>query len=104
MITDTDGSLVWMADSSGFYYVRTDENHRPAEVFRHTLGSDPAADVRVFEERDPGLFIHIRRSQSGRFAFISVDDHDSSEIHLLDLADANATPRLVEPRAPESAL
>jgi oligopeptidase B len=100
VITDTDGSLVWMADSNGFYYVRTDENHRPAEVFRHTLGSDPAADVRVFEERDPGLFIHIRRSTSGRFAFISVDDHDSSQIYLLDLADAHATPRLVEPRAP----
>ena len=100
VIADTDGSLVWMADSSGFYYVRTDENHRPAEVFRHRIGSDPAADVRVFEEHDPGLFIHIGRSQSARFAIISVDDHDSSETHLLDLADASATPFLVEPRAP----
>jgi oligopeptidase B len=100
VIADTDGSLVWMADSSGFYYVRTDENHRPAEVFRHRIGSDPAADVRVFEEHDPGLFIHIRRSQSARFAIISVDDNDSSETHLLDLADASATPFLVEPRAP----
>ncbi len=86
--------------SLGFYYVRTDENHRPAEVFRHRIGSDPSADVLVFAEHDPGLFIHIRRSQSGRFAIISVDDHDSSEFHLLDLADANATPHLVEPRAP----
>jgi oligopeptidase B len=100
VIPDTGGSLVWMADSSGFYYVRTDENHRPAEVFRHLTGSDPQADVRVFEEHDPGLFIHIRRSQSARFAIISVDDHDSSEIHLLDLADANAIAFLVEPRAP----
>jgi oligopeptidase B len=99
-VHDTDGSLVWMADSSGFYYVRTDENHRPAEVFRHKIGSDPSMDVRVFAEHDPGLFIHIRRSQSGRFAIISVDDHDSSEIHLIDLSDANATSRLVEPRAP----
>lgn len=100
VITDTDGSLVWMSDSSGFYYVRTDENHRPAEVFRHRIGSDPAADVCIFEARDPGLFIHIRRSQSGRFAMISVEDHDSSEIHLIDLADASASPRLIEPRAP----
>ncbi|MGH6863763.1 MAG: S9 family peptidase, partial [Methylocella sp.] len=45
-------------------------------------------------------FIHIGRSQSARFAIISVDDNDSSECHLLDLADGNATPRLVEPRAP----
>jgi oligopeptidase B len=100
VVADSDGSFVWMADSSGFYYVRTDENHRPSEVYRHKIGCDPADDVRVFEEHNPGLFIHIRRSQSGRFAIISVDDHDSSEIHLLDLADANAAPFLVEPRAP----
>ena len=98
-VTDTDGTLVWMADSRGFYYVRTDENHRPAEVFRHRIGSDPAADVRVFEARNPGLFIHLRRSQSARFAILSVDDHDSSEIHLIDLADGRAESRLVEPRA-----
>jgi oligopeptidase B len=100
VITDTDGSFVWMADSRGFYYVRTDENHRPAEIFRHRIGTDPSADVRVFESRDPGLFIFLRRSQSGRFAIISVADHDSSECYLLDLADGNATARLVEPRAP----
>ncbi|MGH6935301.1 MAG: S9 family peptidase, partial [Methylocella sp.] len=100
VIADTGGDLVWMTDSLGFYSVRTDENHRPAEVFRHRIGSDPSADVCVFEEHDPGLFIHIRRSQSARFAIISVDDHDSSACHLLDLADGNATPRLVEPRAP----
>jgi oligopeptidase B len=100
VVPSTDGHLVWMVDSSGFYYVRTDENHRPAGVFRHGTGSDPSTDVRVFKTDDPGLFIHIRRSQSARFAIISVDDHDSSEIHLLDLLDANAMPRLVEPRAP----
>ncbi len=100
VIADTGGDLVWMTDSLGFYYVRTDENHRPAEVFRHRIGSDPSADALVFAEHDPGLFIYIRRSQSGRFAIISVEDHDSSECHLLDLADGNATPQLVEPRAP----
>lgn len=100
VVTDTDGNLVWLADSSGFYYVRTDENHRPAEVFRHITGSDPSTDICVFEEHDPGLFIHLRRSQTGRFAIISVGDHDSSEIHLIDLFDARATSRLIEPRAP----
>lgn len=99
-VPDTDGSIVWMADSSGFYYIRTDENHRPAEVCRHKTGSDPSSDICVFSEHDPRLFIHIRRSQSARFLIIGVDDHDSSEIHLLDLADANAMPWLVEPRAP----
>jgi oligopeptidase B len=100
VIENTGGELVWMRDSLGFYYVRMDENHRPAEVFRHRISTHPTDDTRVFEERDPGLFIHIRRSQSARFAIISVDDHDSSECYLLDLADGNAAPRLIEPRVP----
>jgi oligopeptidase B len=98
-IADTDGSLVWMAGSSGFYYVRVDENHRPAEVFRHQIGTDPATDALVFEERDPRWFIHIRRSQSAAFAIISVSDHDSSECHFLDLGDSKARPRLIEARS-----
>ncbi|QBR72501.1 S9 family peptidase [Beijerinckiaceae bacterium] len=100
VITDTDGSFVWMTDSNGFYYVRTDENHRPAEVYRHRIGTDPSADICVFEAHDPGLFIFLKHSQSGRFAVISIADHDSSECHLLDLADLSATARPVEPRAP----
>lgn len=99
-IADCDGSFVWMADSGGFYYVRVDANHRPAEVLRHRIGEDPAQDVLVFEERDPRWFIHIRRSQSAAFAIIRVSDHDSSECHLLDLRAPDARPRLVEPRAP----
>ncbi|WP_036255683.1 S9 family peptidase [Methylocapsa acidiphila] len=99
-IVETNGSFVWMTDSLGFYYVRVDENHRPAAIFRHRIGDDPAKDALIFEERDPGTFIYIRRSQSGAFAIISVSDHDSSECRLLDLRDPDARPRLVEPRAP----
>ncbi|VFU10350.1 S9 family peptidase [Methylocella tundrae] len=100
IVKDTDGSLVWTADSGSFYYVRVDEHHRPAAVFRHRLGEDPSTDALIFEERDPRWFIHVRRSQSGAFGIISVSDHDASECHLLDLHDPAARPRLIEPRAP----
>jgi oligopeptidase B len=100
VVGDTDGDIVWTTDSHGFYYVRMDENHRPAEVLRHRIGTASSADIRVFEARDPGLFVRLRRSQSERFAIITVDDHDSSECYLLDLADSDAMPRLIEPRAP----
>jgi oligopeptidase B len=99
-VADTDGSIVWMEDSQGFYYVRVDANHRACEVFRHRLGTDPKSDVLVFAEHDPRWFLNIRRAQSGTHAIIRVSDHDSSECHLLDLADPAAKPVLVEPRAP----
>ena len=67
---------------------------------RHEVGADPSDDAVIFEERDPRWFLHIRRSQSGAFAIVSVSDHDASECRLIDLTDPAAKPRLIEPRAP----
>ncbi|WP_395698130.1 S9 family peptidase [Methylocella sp.] len=100
VVADTDGSFVFGADSAHFYYVRIDDDNRPAQVLRHRLGEDPARDEIVFAEADPRWFIHLKRSQSGAFAVISVSDHDAAEAWLIDLADPQARPRRVEPRAP----
>lgn len=100
MVADTDGSIVWLAASQGFYYVHVDANHRTSQVFRHVLGTDPQTDQLVFEEPDPRWFVHIRRSQSRAYAIITVSDHDASESYLLALDSLDAKPRLVEPRAP----
>jgi oligopeptidase B len=100
VVPDTDGSLVWMADSHGFYYVRVDTNHRTSEVYRHRLGTEPTDDQLVFAEHDPRWFIGLWKSESGRFAIIRVSDHETSECHLLDLCDPAGKPCLVEPRSP----
>ncbi len=97
-IGDTEGEAVWTADSRAFYYVRLDANHRPTHVYRHRLGADPAADEPVYEEKDPGWFINVSRGASRRFAIIDVNDHDSAEAWLIDLADASGRPRLVAAR------
>ncbi len=38
-IEATTGEVVWSADASAFFYVAVDENHRPARVLRHRLGT-----------------------------------------------------------------
>src|SRR4029077_13669049 len=48
----------------------------------------------VYEERDSRFFVSLGRTQSGRFADISVHDHETSESWLIDLTDADAKPRL----------
>lgn len=95
------GPVVWTADARAFYYTRLDSNHRPSKVFRHRLGTPPQDDVLVFEEANPAYFVALSRLQSGAFAEISSHDHDSSEGYLLDLADPEAKPRLIAPRAPK---
>ncbi|GAC1332892.1 MAG: S9 family peptidase [Beijerinckiaceae bacterium] len=97
-VSDADGTVVWSADSKAFYYVHVDENHRTSQVFRHRVGTPAATDELILEELDPGWFIHIRRSHSGRFAIVSMRDHDSAECHLIDLQDDRAEARLVTRR------
>jgi oligopeptidase B len=98
IVPDATGSIVWTSDASAFYYVRLDRNHRPSRVFRHRLGMPVEDDVLVYEETAPGYFVSVGHTQSRRFAEISVYDHETSECWLLDLADANASPRLVAAR------
>jgi oligopeptidase B len=98
VVPDATGTAVWTQDASAFYYVRLDQDHRPAGAFRHRVGTPIAEDVRVFAQPDPGLFISIGRHSSGRFANISAHDHETSEVWLVDLASPDAKPTLVAPR------
>ena len=98
LVEETDGGVVWTADSKAFFYVKLDDNHRPMQVWRHRLGTAQADDILVYEEKDSGWFTHIHESASGRFCVIAGGDHETSEQWLIDLADATAKPRLVAAR------
>jgi len=92
------GSVVWGRDSTFFFYVRVDENHRPLKVYRHRLGSAQSDDVLVYEEKDTGWFTRVHESASGRFCIIATGNHDTSECWLIDLSLPDALPRLVAER------
>jgi len=98
LVEETDGGVVWSADSKAFFYVKLDDNHRPMQVWRHRLGTPQADDVLVYEEKDSGWFTHIHESASGRLCVIAGGDHETSEQWLIDLADGKAKPRLVAAR------
>lgn len=85
-------------DSSAFFYVKLDDNHRPMQVWLHRLGAPQADDLLVYEEQDAGWFTHIHESTSGRFCVIAGGDHETSEQRLVDLSDVTAPPRLVAAR------
>ena len=98
VVPDVSGAVVWTQDASAFYYVRPDESHRPAGVFRHVLGTPVAADVCVFTEADPGFFVSVDRHLAGRYGDISAHDHETSEAWLIDLAAPAAEPTLIAAR------
>ncbi|MDR6871390.1 oligopeptidase B [Bosea sp. BE125] len=97
-IDDTTGEMVWARDSRSFAYVRLDADHRPSKVFRHRLGTDPASDELLHDESDAGMFVDIDETQSGRFLLISIGDHETSEIRVVDLALPDSRPVTIAPR------
>lgn len=97
-IPDTGGGAIWSACGRYVFYVRLDANHRPSKLFRHEIGSDPASDVLVYEESDPGFFMGVGKTQSGAHIVIDIHDHETSESWLIPADDPTAAPRLVAPR------
>ena len=95
-VCDTTGDLVWLRDSSGFLYVRLDQNHRGNKVYLHRLGVDE--DILLHEEHDTGFYIALGQTQDGRYALIDIHDHDTSDIRIVDPDDATRPPRAIVPR------
>jgi oligopeptidase B len=98
VILDTSGRAVWSADSQSVFYVRLDEEHRPARVYRHVVGTPAADDVLVYAEPDPGFFVSVGQTQSRRFVVVDVHDHETSEAHLIPADAPDTAPRLIAPR------
>ncbi len=96
-IADSNGSLEWAADSRTLLYVWLDDEHRPRRVLRHAIGAE-TGDAIIHEQADPGYFLGLGATQDHRFLLLSVHDHETAEISLIDAADPLAAPRLVAPR------
>ncbi len=99
-IETTTGDAVWAADSQTLFYTVLDDNHRPCRIYRHRVGTPASEDVLVFEETNPGYFLGIGQTQSGRYLLVDSHDHETSELHLIDAEAPEAAPRLVAPRRP----
>ncbi|BCH26036.1 S9 family peptidase [Mesorhizobium sp. L-8-3] len=98
LVTDTGGSGAWDAAGDGFFYARLDANHRPSRVSFHSIGTDCASDQLIYEESDPGFFMSVGGSRNDEWIFIAINDHETSEYHVIPAADPLAAPRIVAPR------
>ena len=99
-ITDTNGDMQWDNDSSGLFYIWVDDEHRPRRVLRHVVGAD-ATDAVIRDQKDPGFFLGIDSTQSRRFLLLSVHDHETSEVSIIDTESRETKPVLVAKREAE---
>ena len=97
-IEDAHGDVIWAADGETVFYTVIDENQRPYQVRRHRIGSASEEDPVVYEESDPGFFVGIDKTESGRFVVIAAHDHTTSEVHLIEATAPQSALRLVAAR------
>lgn len=88
----------WSADGDYLFYLVPDAANRPFEVWRHRVGTEASADVRVFAEDDARFEVTLRAARSGAFAIITSASRDTTEVRLIPLADPLASPLVVRSR------
>jgi oligopeptidase B len=97
VIDGTYYGTAW-GDDRTFFYVRCDAAMRPWQVWRHTLGTDPSDDVKVFEEPDERFFVSVARTRSDGYIQIEVGSKITSECWLIHTSEPTAEPFVVQPR------
>jgi len=94
-VPDTGYGLAWSARGDYIFYVRLDEAQRPFQLWRHRLGTDPAADVLVFEEGDRRFSLGTGSTRDTAFVLIGLHSTNTSEWLAVPSDDPLATPTVV---------
>ncbi len=97
-ITGSTGDVEWAADSATLFWTERDENQRPYAVFSVNIDQKDAHPRLVYEESDPGFFVSVSDSDSGKFIEISSHNHTTSEVWLIPSASPQDAPVCVSPR------
>ncbi len=97
-IGGTTGNLEWANDNKTVLYGKQDpKTLRGNQIFKHTLGTDPSADVLVFEEKDETLSCGIGKTRSKKYFIISSGRTDASVSYSLEADKATGKPAIIEP-------
>jgi len=62
-----------------------DKEHRPYQLWMHTVGSDVSTDVLMFQEADTKFWMGAGKSNSDDFLCVSSGSPETSECWLMDL-------------------
>lgn len=93
------GNHAWANDNRTIFYSRKDpDTLRSFRVFRHELGTDPAGDAIVFEEKDETFSTFVFRTKSKRYIMIGSSQTLTTEYRYLDADQPRSELRVVEPR------
>jgi oligopeptidase B len=101
-IANVSGSAVWAADNQTVFYTLNDpETLRSYLVRRHVLGTDPANDPDVFEEKDTEFACGVGESRSRDYIVIGSRQTLSAEFRVLPSDTPEGEFRVFRAREPD---
>ena len=98
MVPDTSYGLAWSAGADVVFYVRMDEAQRPYQLWRHRLGTDPAGDELVYEERDRRFSLGTGSTRDKAFVLVGMHSTNTSEWRAIPSGEPLAAAAVVMPR------
>lgn len=85
VLEQTEGQVMWANDNRNVFYVKKDpETLLGTQVYRHTLDTDQAQDVLVYEEQDHSFYLSLGKSRDESLLIISLDATQSTDTLVLD--------------------
>lgn len=98
-ITNTEGEITWANDNKTFFYVRKDPvTLRSRWIMKHTLGTDPASDKMVSEEKDETFYTGILKTKSKKYLVIWAGSTVTNHYQILNAGTPDGTFREFSPR------
>ncbi len=84
-VANTEGDITWANDNKTFFYTRKDPTTlRSRWIVKHKLGTSPASDLIVSEEKDETFSTGIYKTKSKKFLVISSGSTLTNHYQILD--------------------
>ena len=84
------GGLVFSPSSRWLFWVWRDARNRPTRLYRTSV--DGAATELVYEEKDPAIFMSVKRTAADGFVALTLAGPETAEVRLVPAADETAAP------------
>ncbi len=99
VIPGTTGGITWANDNKTVFYSKQDPvTLRSFQIYRHTLGTDPADDVLVYEETDETFGCYVGKTKSKEYLIIASSSTMSDEWRYLDASNPTGRWTIIQPR------
>ena len=98
-IENTTGGATWANDNKTIFYTKKNPvTLRSETIYKHVLGTDPANDQVVFQEKDETFDAFVYKTKSKKYIMVGSYNTVSQEYQFLDANNPDEPLKVIQPR------